>query len=170
MLVFMFELNSRLNHKMFLLRFLLSAGCGVNMIFSLKPLFLSALFYSRPALSKHSLSHELLDIFLLILAEICLVIDDWWFHCLWIYKNSLLTFLYGKYFPVRKLKVTSKKSVIRKLHSTVIFHPCCLKILQSCFVIFADSGPESFWKELNLSYLYKPILLLPNSSLRIFSR
>ena len=41
-----------LNHKMFLLRFLLLGGCGVNFIFLLKPLFLSALLRDRGSFIK----------------------------------------------------------------------------------------------------------------------
>ena len=82
MLVFTLELNDGLSHKMFLLRFLLLGSHGVNFIFSLKLLFLSALLLSGAALSKYSLSHEILDILLLTMAGICLVIDGGWFDCL----------------------------------------------------------------------------------------
>ena len=82
LLVFILEIIGGLNHKMFLLRFLLLGGRGVTLIFSLKPLFLSALLYTGAALSKHSLSQEILDILLLIMARICLVIDGGWFDCL----------------------------------------------------------------------------------------
>ena len=78
----MLELNCGLNLKMFLLHFLLLGGRGVNMMFSLKLLFLSLLLWSGAALSKHSLSHEILDILLLIMAGICLVIVGGWFDCL----------------------------------------------------------------------------------------
>ena len=49
-------------------------------------------------------------------------------------KNSLLTFLYELYFLVPYgwyFPVTSNKSIIHKLHSTVTFNPCCLKISKS---------------------------------------
>ena len=59
---------------MFLQCFLLLGGRDVNLI-SLKPLFLIALLLTGAALSKHSLSHEILDILLLIMAGISLVID-----------------------------------------------------------------------------------------------
>ena len=58
-----------------MLRFLLLGGGGVNLIFPFKPLFLSALLYSGAALSKLSLSHEILDILLLIMAGIFLVMN-----------------------------------------------------------------------------------------------
>ena len=54
--------------------------CEFNI--SLKPLFLSALFYSSAASSEHFSSHEIPYILLLIMAEICLVIDGGWFDCL----------------------------------------------------------------------------------------
>ena len=82
MLVFTLELNGGLNHKIFLLRFLLLGSCGVNLMFSLEPLFLRVLLESGEALSKLSLSHEILDILLLIMAGNCLVIDGGWFDCL----------------------------------------------------------------------------------------
>ena len=82
MLVFTLELNGRLNHKMYLLRFLLLESCGANLMFSLKRLFLRVLLESGEALSKVSLSHEILDILLLIMAGNCLVIDGGWFDCL----------------------------------------------------------------------------------------
>ena len=124
--------------------------CEFNI--SLKPLFLSALFYSSAASSKHFSSHEIPYILLLIMAGICLVIDGGWFDCLWIYNNSFLTFLYG-YSSIRKLKLRSEKSVIRKLYFTVIFNPCCLKILPNVFIIFLDSGREGFENNL-VHHLY----------------
>ena len=101
MLVVTLELNDELNHKMFLPRFLLLGGRDVNLIFSLKPLFLSALSQSGTAISKYSLSHVILDILLLIMAGICLMRDGGWFDCLRIYNNSL-TSRYGQYFQLSK--------------------------------------------------------------------
>ena len=93
-LVFMLKLSGGLNHKMFLLHFLLWGGCCVDLMFWLKPLFLSASLQSTSASSKHSSSHEVSNFLLLIIAGIFFMIDCGWFDCLWIY-NLLLTFMCG---------------------------------------------------------------------------
>ena len=82
MLVFMLKLYGRLNHMIFLLRFLLGEGVEVISIVSLKPLILSALLYVGAALSKYSLLQDISDILLLTIDGICLVIVGEWFDCL----------------------------------------------------------------------------------------
>ena len=74
MLVFTLTLYGGLNHLIFLLRFLLSRGVGVNSIVSLKPLILSTLLYAGAALTKHSLLQDISDIPLLTNDGISLVI------------------------------------------------------------------------------------------------
>ena len=71
MWVFMLGLNGRLNHKMFMLRFLLWGGYVVNLLFSLKP---AEVANQRQLFSKHSFSHEILDILLLVMLIYVLVL------------------------------------------------------------------------------------------------
>ena len=50
-------------------------------------------------------------------------------------------------------KVTSKKSVTIKLHSTVMLNPLLLKILNNFILIFSESDTDIFSKQLKPSSL-----------------
>ena len=65
--------------------------------------------------------------------------------------------------PDFKSKLTSKKLVIAKWHSTVKFNPFYLNSLHNFFFIFSESGPEMFWKHERSLSLYKLMLFFPNS-------
>ena len=82
LLAFTLTLYGGLNHMIFLLRFLLGEGVGLNSLDSLKPLILSALLYAGAALSKYSLLQDISDIRLLTVDGICLVTVGGWFDCL----------------------------------------------------------------------------------------
>ena len=66
----------------FLLRFHLGRVVDMNLIFSLKPLILSALLYAGAAFSQYSLLQDISDILLLAIDGICLVTIGGWFDCL----------------------------------------------------------------------------------------
>ena len=63
------------------------------------------------------------------------IIDGGWldFECM--YKGNLFGLLKGKYFPVFKLKDTSKKSVSMRFVSIVIDNPSSLNKLIKSFIL-----------------------------------
>ena len=63
-------------------------------------------------------------------------------------------------------KVTYKRSVTIKLHSTVMLNPLHLKILSNFFFLISESGPAIFSRQFKLSSLYRPIFCLPNFLVR----
>ena len=66
---------------------------------------------------------------LLVIDGSCLIIDGGWLDFECIYRIALLDFLKGEYFPVFKLKKTSKKSVSMRFVSIVIGSPSSLNKL-----------------------------------------
>ena len=68
------------------------------------------------------------------------IIHGGWFDFVLIYSGVSFSLWYGEYFPVLRFKVVSKKSVIFRLPSMVIFNPSDLNtciIFSSAYRIFA---------------------------------
>ena len=87
------------------------------------PLFLSAVSYIILALLNFVSSQDKLEMHLLVTDGNCLMIDSGWLDFKCIYRGVLFGFLKGKYFPVFKLKETSKTSVSMRFISIVIDSP-----------------------------------------------
>ena len=113
--VLTFKLKGRLNQITFLLRFrLVFWNVFSNFSVALYRLFLSAVSYLILALLNSISSQDKLEMRLLVIDGNCLIIvmiDGGWLEFECIYRGVLFGFLKGKYFPVFKLKETSKKSV-----------------------------------------------------------
>ena len=75
--------------------FLFFSECGVYVVFSLNPLFSSALSYWGFALLKTSSELEISDKRLLIMLGSCRRIDGGWFDWWCMYWGVSLGFLYG---------------------------------------------------------------------------
>ena len=147
MLVFIMELNSVLNHKCFLLRFLLSGRSGMDLIFSVETTvsqfvivvrcsFIKALFIAwntRFSFTDHGRN---------------LLGDRWWMLCLWIYYNSLLTFLFYNHFIGDAFLFVNQRWYLRSLLpiSYILQWYLTNVIWRSCKVFFYLSrplGPEN---------------------------
>ena len=103
------------------------------------PLFLSAVSYVILALLNSVLSQDQLEMRLLVIDGNCLMIDNGCLDFECIYRRVLFGFLKGKYFPVFKLKETSKKSVSMKFVSIV--SPSSLNKLIMSFLNLSTLGP-----------------------------
>ena len=110
MYILTFKLKNGLNQIIFLFRFRL-AFWDVFSNFSVAwyPRFLSAVSYVILALLNSVLSQDKLEMHLLVIDGNCLMIDGGWLDFECIYISVLFGFLKGKYFPVFKLKETSRK-------------------------------------------------------------
>ena len=75
------------------------------------------------ALLNSVLSQDKLEMRLLVIDGNCLMTDGGWLDFECIYRGALFGFLKGKYFPVFKLKETSKRSVSMRFESIVIDSP-----------------------------------------------
>ena len=86
-------------------------------------------FVSNLSFVKLSFLTDKLEMHLLVIDGSCLIIDGGCLDFECIYRIVLLDFLKGKYFPVFKLKKTSKKSVLMRFVSIVIDSPSSLNKL-----------------------------------------
>ena len=64
-----------------------------------------------------------------------------WFDLTLIYRGSLFGLRYGRYFPVTRLSVTSRKSVSARFVSMVIFNPSFLNKAMMFFLVLSSTGP-----------------------------
>ena len=81
---------------------------------------------------------------LLVIDGNCLMIDGGWLDFECIYRGLLFRFLKGNYFPVFKLKETSKKSVSKRFVSNVIDSPSSMNKLIIYFLNLSMLGPLAF--------------------------
>ena len=93
-----------------------------------------------------------------------------WFDFAFIYKGLLLTFLNGKYFPVNRLNITSKKSVSMRFVSIVIERPSLLNIEMISFFILSSTGPIPLLTVARPSSLYRPKFSFSNNGDKFSSR
>ena len=82
------------------------------------------------------------DILLVMAAGSCFMMVGGWLDWAWMYSSSLFGFRYGKYLPVSRSKVTSRKSVRFKRISTVTFKSHSWKVLMMVFLALSACGPE----------------------------
>ena len=68
--------------------------------------------------------------------------EEGWFDFAWIYIGLLFGFLNGKYLPVSRLNVTSKKSASTRLISIAMDIPSSLKREMMFFLILSRTGPR----------------------------
>ena len=142
MSVLTFKLKGGLNQITFLFRFrLVFWNVFSNFSVVLYPLFLSAVSYLILVLSNSISSQDKLEMCLLVIDGNCLMIDGGWLDFECIYRGVLFGFLKGKYFPVSKLKETSKKSVSMRFVSIVIDSPSSLNKLIMSFLNLLTLGP-----------------------------
>ena len=89
--------------------------------------------------------------------------EEGWFDFAWIYIWILLFgFLNGKYLPVSRLNVTSKKFVSTRLISIVMDRPSSLKREMMFFLILSRTGPLEVLTAASPSSLYKPKFFMPS--------
>ena len=107
---------------------------------------------------------------LLVIDGNCLMIDGGWldFNC--IYRGALFGFLKVKYFPVFKLKETSKKSVSMRFVSIVIDSLSSLNKMIMSVLNSLTLGLLALCTMASQSSLYKPTLLEPKRDLILFRR
>ena len=98
---------------------------------------------------------------LLVIDGNCLMIDGGWLDFECIYRGVLFGFLKGKYFPVFKLKETSKTSVSMRFVSIVIDSPSSLNKLIMSFLNLSTLGPLALCTMASPSSLYRPTLFNP---------
>ena len=98
------------------------------------------------------------------------MIHGGWLYYECIYRGLLFSFLKGKYFPVFKLKETSKKSVSMRFVSIVIGSPSSLNKQIMSFLNLSTLRPLAFYTMASPSSLYKPTLLEPKRGLILFRR
>ena len=91
-----------------------------------------------------------------------------YFEC--IYRSILFGFLKGNYFPVFKLKETSKKFVSMRFESIAIDSPSSLNKLILSFLNLSTLGPLALCTMASPSSLYKPTLLEPKRGLILIRR
>ena len=91
-----------------------------------------------------------------------------YFEC--IYRSILFGFLKGKYFPIFKLKETSKIFVSMRFVSIVIDSPSSLNKLILSFLNLSTLGPLALCTMASPSSLYKSTLLEPKRDLILFRR
>ena len=107
---------------------------------------------------------------LLVIDGNSLMIDDRWVDFERIYGGVLFGFLKGKYFPVFKLKETSKKSVSMRFVSIVIDGLSSLNKLIMSFLNLSTLESLALCTMASLSSLYQPTLLDPKRDLILFRR
>ena len=146
MFVLTFKLKGGLNQITFLFRFrLVFWDVFSNFSVAWYPLFLSAVSYVILALLNSVSSQDRLEMRLLVIDGNCLMIDGGWLDFECIYRGVLFGFLKGKYFPVFKLKETSKKSVSMRFVSIVIDSPSSLNKLIMSFLNLSPLGPLALY-------------------------
>ena len=154
MFVLTFKLKGGLNEITFLFRFRLVFLDGFsNFSVAWYPLFLSAVLYVILALLSSVLSQDKLEMRLLVIDGYCFMIDDGWLDFECIYRGVLFGFLKGKYFPVFKLKKTSKNSVSMRFVSIVIDSPSPLNKLIMSFLNLSILGPLALCTMASPSYV-----------------
>ena len=171
MFVLTFKLKGGLNQITFLFRFWLAFWDGFsNFSVAWYSLFWSAVLYVILALLNSVSSQDKLEMHLLVIDGNCLMIDGGWLDFECIYWGALFGFLKRKYFPVFKLKETSKKSVSMRFVSIVIDSPSSLNKLIISFHNLPTLGPLALCTMASPSSLYKPTLLEPKRGLILFRR
>ena len=124
MIVLTFKLKGGLNQFTFLFRFhLVLWDAFSNFSVAWYPLFLGAASYVILALLSSVSSQYKLEMRSLVIDGNCLMVDSEWLDFEFIYRGALFGFLKGNYFPVFKLKETSKRSVSMRFVSIVIDCP-----------------------------------------------
>ena len=98
------------------------------------------------------------------------MIDGGWLDFECIYTVVLFGFLKGKFFPVVKLKETSKKSVSMRFVSIVIHSPSSLNKLIMSFLNLSILGALALCIMASPSSQYKLTLLEPKRDLILFRR
>ena len=116
-----------------LLKFWCSSLLNVNLTL-LYPQFFRAVSYANFDSSKTCLQDELLFNLLLIDVGNCFITWGGWFDDVLMYSKESLGFLYGRYVPFCKLKVTSRKSTIFRFVWISILNPTSLKTYMIFFL------------------------------------
>ena len=169
--VLTFKLKGGLNQITFLFRFrLVFWDVFSNFSVAWHPLFLSAISYVILALLNLVSSQDKLEMRLLVIDGNSLMIDDRWVDFERIYGGVLFGFLKGKYFPVFKLKETSKKSVSMRFVSIVIDGLSSLNKLIMSFLNLSTLESLALCTMASLSSLCQPTLLDPKRDLILFRR
>ena len=96
---------------------------------------------------------------LIILGISLRIFAGWWDFAL-MQSGWLLGFLKEKNFPVTKLKLTSRKSVSKRLVSMVIYNLSFLNKALIFFLILSSTGPLLLLIAASLSSLYSPTFSL----------
>ena len=163
MLVLTFWLKGGLNQIIlrFLFRLLLASSFAY-FIDVLNPLSFRAFSYSGFALLNSSSLQDKSDNRLFIIFGRSFIMVEGWFDFAWIYIGLLFGFLNGKYLPVSRLNVTSKKSVSTRLISIVMDRPSSLKREMMFFLILSRTGPLVVLTAASPSSLYERKFSLPS--------
>ena len=171
MLVLTFKLKGGLNQITFLFRFHLVFWNGFsNFSVAWYLPFLGAVWYVILALLNSFSSQNTLEMRLLVIDDNCLMINGGWLDFECIYRSLLFGFLKEKYFPVFKLKETTKKSVSMRFVSIVIDSPSSLNKLIMSFLNLPTLEPLALRTMASPSSQYKPTLLEPKRSFIVFRR
>ena len=171
MLVLTFKLKGGLNQITFLFRFHLVFWNGFsNFSVAWYLPFLGAVWYVILALLNSFSSQNTLEMRLLVIGDNCLMINGGWLDFECIYRSLLFGFLKEKFFPVFKLKETTKKSVSMRFVSIVIDSPSSLNKLIMSFLNLPTLEPLALRTMASPSSLYKPTLLEPKRSFIVFRR
>ena len=162
MFVLTFKLKGGLNQITFLFRFrLVFWDVFSNFSVAWHPLFLSAISYVILALLNSVSSQDKLEMRLLVIDGNSLMTDGGLVNFECIYRGALFGFLKGKYFPVFKLKETSKRSVSMRFVSIVIDSPSSMNKLIMSFLNLSTLGPLALCTMASPSSLYRPTLFNP---------
>ena len=171
MLALTFKLKGGLNQITFLFRFHLVFWNGFsNFSVAWYLPFLGAVWYVILALLNSFSSQNTLEMRLLVIDDNCLMINGGWLDFECTYRSLLFGFLKEKFFPVFKLKETTKKSVSMRFVSIVIDSPSSLNKLIMSFLNLPTLEPLALRTMASPSSLYKPTLLEPKSSFIVFRR
>ena len=119
---------------------------------------------------KQSSSIEISDSLLLMDFRMFSMILGGWLDFLLTSSGMCPGLLYGKYLPLARLSVTSRKFTTFLLASIVIFRPCLAKMLHNSFLISSAYRGDALVTP-RPSSLYKPKLhALPNLSFLLWRR
>ena len=166
--VLTFKLKGGLNQITCLFWFRLAFWDGFsNFNVAWYPMFLSAIWHVILALLKTQFRHRIN----LKCVWWQLLNDWWWVVGFWMYIYScIIRFLKIKFFPVVKLKETSKKSVSMRFVSIVIHSPSSLNKMITSFLNLSTLGALALCIMASPSSLYKLTLLEPKRDLILFRR
>ena len=163
-----FKLKGGLNQITFLFRFHLVFWDGLREFHCC--LASCAVSYVILPFLNSVLSQDKFEMQLLVIDGNWLIIDGGWLDFEFMYRGALFGFLKGKYFPVFKLKDTSKKSVSMRFVSIAIDSPPFLNKLIMSFPNLPSFGPLALCTMASPSLLYNITLLVPKRGFTLFRR